>query len=61
MLEWPWTVAEADGGMMCNPENFVYGDPTPGVPKHCYCDSDWVVDEEIVEDQIWYWEGVLEE
>ena len=39
----------------------MYGDPSPGVAKSCYCDSDWVVSEEVVEDQIYYWEGVLEE
>ena len=61
MLDGPWTVAEADGGLQCVPENFVYGDPSPGVAKSCYCDSDWVVSEEVVEDQIYYWEGVLEE
>lgn len=60
-MESPWTVAEADGHLMCNPENFVFGDPSPGVEKSCYCDSESIVSEEVVDDQIWYYEGLLEE
>jgi hypothetical protein len=63
MLTHEWTVAKAPnhGNVNCTPSSFVGGNPEPGYEMDCYCDQKNVVSDAEVEDQIWYWEGVIEE
>jgi hypothetical protein len=63
MLEHEWTVAKAPtgGNVNCTPSSFVGGNPEPGYDMDCYCDQHNVVSQAEVNDQIYYWEGVIEE
>lgn len=63
MLQHEWTVAKAgrSGKVNCSASSFTGGNPEPGYDMDCYCDQHQVVSNAEVEDQIYYWEGVIEE
>lgn len=63
MLTHEWTVAKApaNGNVNCTPSSFVGGNPEPGYDMDCYCDQHGVVSISYVEEQIYYWQSVIDE
>lgn len=49
------------GEVRCEATNFIGGSRLPTFEKDCYCDDKDLIDEAIVDDEIYYWEGVFEE
>lgn len=63
MSEWEFTGAKApnSGEIQCVDSSFTGGSFLPGFEKDCYCDNQGVTTPEMLEDEIWYWDGVIEE
>lgn len=65
MMSAEYTVAKAGkgkkGSVVCDAASFVGGDPLPGYAKDCYCDTLGVAPADVVDDQIAYWQGRLDE
>ena len=49
------------GEVLCEGYNFVGGDRLPGFEKDCYCDKKGYVDDAVVEEEINYWQGLIDE